>query len=136
MKRILLLFSVLLATGIMAACGGAAETVVPAEPVPTTEPLQAVEDAIMAANDGDYERANQLLDISALAEAADAESVTDTWDQVTSNRRVATVKVTEEELSGEARRLFVVVENDNYPTYQVGFWVQWQDDRWVASAEQ
>ena len=118
------------------ACGFGVEAEPAAPPAPTTEPLQAVKDAIMAANQQNYDAANQLLDISALAEAAEAESVAAHWDWLTSNQRVAEVDVREEETREDARRLFVTVQNNNYPTQQVGFWIRWQSDRWVAFEEE
>ncbi|GAB4433738.1 MAG: hypothetical protein Kow0031_15360 [Anaerolineae bacterium] len=118
------------------ACGFGGESEPAAPPAPTTAPLQAVQDAIMAANQQNYDAANQLLDISALAEAAEAESVNEHWDWFTSNQRVASVDAREEETRDDARLLFITVQNDNYPTHQFGFWIRWQGDRWVAFEEE
>jgi hypothetical protein len=49
---------------------------------------------------------------------------------------VVSVDVREEETRDDARRLFVTVQNDNYPTQQVGFWIRWQGDRWMAFEEE
>jgi hypothetical protein len=82
-RRYLFLGIVLLLLPLLA-CGFGGEAEPAAPPIPTTEPLQAVRDAIMAANQQNYDAANQLLDISALAEAAEAETVTEHWDWFTS----------------------------------------------------
>jgi hypothetical protein len=118
------------------ACGFGGESELTAPPVPTTEPLQAVQDAIMAANQQNYDAANQLLDISELAETAEAESVIEHWDWLTSNQRVASVDVRVEETRDDARLLFITLQNDNYPTHQTGFWIRWQGDRWLAFEEE
>lgn len=100
--------------------------------MPTTDPLSAVEKAILAANEKDYDQANQLLDVSAVAQAADFESGIEYWDWLTSNQRVSNIDIREEETKGETKRLFITLQNDNYPTRTIGFWIRWQDDRWVA----
>ncbi|MEW5958941.1 MAG: hypothetical protein AB1801_14510 [Chloroflexota bacterium] len=114
------------------ACNGQSTTNAPTTPMPTTAPLSAVEKAILAANEKDYDKANQLLDISAVAQSSNFESVAEYWDWITSGQRVSTIDIKEEETKGETKRLFITLQNDNYPTRNVGFWIRWQDDRWVA----
>lgn len=125
----------LLSLLILAACSSQPAAGGPTTPVPTVAPLQAVEEAIMAANSQDYQTANRLLDISALAETADEAGVTEHWNWLTSNQRVTAVKIEEQETNNQARRLFITLENDNYPTQQVGFWIRWEGERWVAFEE-
>ncbi len=91
-----------------------------------------MEKAILAANEKDYDKANQLLDVSGVAQSSDFESVIEYWDWITSSQRVSNIDVREEETKGETKRLFITLQNDNYPTRNVGFWIRWQDDRWVA----
>lgn len=119
-------------TLVITACSGQSTTNVPTTPMPTTDPLSAVEKAILAANEKDYDQANQLLDVSAVAQAADFESGIEYWDWLTSNQRVSNIDIREEETKGETKRLFITLQNDNYPTRTIGFWIRWQDDRWVA----
>lgn len=114
------------------ACSGQSTTHVPTTPIPTTAPLSAVEKAILAANEKDYDKANQLLDVSTVAQSADFKSVIEYWDWITSSQRVNTIDIREEETKGETKRIFITLQNDNYPTRNVGFWIQWQDDRWIA----
>jgi hypothetical protein len=94
-------------------------------------PLEAVENAIWAANEQDYEKANPLLDISELAQSSTSEGVIEHWDWM----RVTSIEIEEEETNEEARRLFITLQNDNYPTQNVGYWIWWQDERWVALKE-
>lgn len=117
---------------VLTACGNQPVTTDAATPLPTTAPLSAVEQAILAANEQDYDTANQLLDVSAVAQAADFASATEYWDWITSSQRVSTIDITEEATEGETKRLFITLQNDNYPTRNAGFWIRWQDDRWVA----
>lgn len=122
----------LVMTLAIAACSGQTTTNIPTTPIPTTAPLSAVEKANLAANEKDYDQANQLLDVSAVAQSADFESVIKYWDWITSNQRVSNIDIKEEETKGETKRLFIILQNDNYPARNVGFWIRWQDDRWVA----
>jgi hypothetical protein len=62
-----------------------------------------VENAIWAANEQNYDQANQLLDISSLAQSPDPEGVIEHWDWLTSDQRIAAIQVEEEETDGEAR---------------------------------
>lgn len=130
--RLSVLCLLLLIPLIGVACGGASPADPPVTPRPTTAPLEAVENAIWAANEQDYEKANQLLDISGLAQSPDQEGVSEHWDWLTSDQRVAGIQIEEEETDGVAKRLFITLQNDNYPTQNVGFWIRWQEDRWVA----
>ena len=116
----------------MVACSGQSTTNVSNTPVPTTNPLSTVEKAILAANEKDYDEANRLLDISAIAQSSDFESVTEYWDWITSNQRVSDINITEEETQGESKRLFITLQNENHPSRNVGFWIRWQNDRWIA----
>jgi hypothetical protein len=126
-------FCLLFVVGLaMVACSSQSTTPAPTTPIPTTAPLQAVEEAIWAANEKDYDKANQLLDVSSLAQSTDPEGVTEHWNWLTSNQRVAVITIEEQETKEDARRLFITLQNDNYPTHTVGFWIRWQDDRWVA----
>jgi hypothetical protein len=134
MKKLQRFASVLLlviALGLVA-CQGQSTTTAPTMPLPTTVPLQAVESAIWAANEKAYDKANQLLDVSGIAQSPDPEAVTEHWDWLTSNQRVSAINIEEEETKEDTRRLFITVQNNNYPTLTVGFWIRWQDDRWVA----
>jgi hypothetical protein len=114
------------------ACGGQSTPTTATTPLPTTSPLQAVEEAIWAANEKDYDKANQLLDVSAVAQASGQESTTEYWDWITSSQRVAKINIEERETKEEARQLFITLQNDNYPGLNVAFWIRWQDDRWLA----
>lgn len=134
MKIIQLCACLLLMVSVtLVACGSQTPANTSLTPVPTTAPLQAVEAAIWAANEKDYDKANQLLDISKLAQASTAEAVIEHWNRITSNQRVASIAIREVETKGEAKRLFIVLQNNNYPTHNVGFWIRWQGERWVAS---
>jgi hypothetical protein len=132
MKKLRRFAPVLLLVIGLVACRGQSTTAAPTTPPPTTVPLQAVESAIWAANEKAYDKANQLLDVSSIAQSPDPEAVTEHWNWLTSNQRVSAIIIEEEETKDEARRLFVTLQNDNYPTLTVGFWIRWQDDRWVA----
>ncbi len=121
---------------ILLACGSQPATdAPPTTPLATTVPLQAVEDAIWAANGRDYDRANQLLDVSAVAESPGPDGLVEYWDWITSKQRVADITIEIQETKGGEMRLFIVLKNDNYPTQQVGFWIRWQTDRWAAFEE-
>lgn len=134
MKTIPLFTLCLLTIVVLAivACGGQSTTAAVTTPRPTTAPLQAVEEAIWAANEKNYDKANQLLDVSAVTQASNRESVIDYWDWLTSDQRVTSINLEEKEMKDEAKQLFITLQNDNYPTLNVGFWIRWQDDRWLA----
>jgi hypothetical protein len=114
------------------ACGGQS---ISTPPLPTTSPLQAVEEAIWAANEKDYGKANQLLNVSAIAQASDQESATEYWDWITSSQRVAEINIEERETKGEAKQPFITLQNDNYPGLNVAFWIRLERDRWLAFDE-
>jgi hypothetical protein len=132
--KILRLFALglLIVVLTLLACGGQSTTTTATTPLPTTSPLQAVEAAIWAANEKDYDKANQLLDVSAVAQASGQESTTEYWDWITSSQRVAEINIEEKETKEEARHLFITLKNDNYPGLNVAFWIRWEGDRWLA----
>lgn len=105
--------------------------------IPTTpDPLTTIEQAILAANIGNYTQANRLLDITNLATLGPYANNEAYWQWLTSEGDVQQIEVQLEENVPPTKRIFVVMHNNNSPQQQTGFWVHWKDDKWVATVEQ